>query len=142
VKLFIVGVVFLSAMGVLVWIGIVEGSIPVLTVAQALSQPAGKVCRIDKAKIHSIESLSNPLLFTIAADENSSQTIRVESRESAPDNFSVGKNVGVKGVYDSKAGRFMASEVTTQCPSKYEASKDVKLPASGPASLPLSQKAS
>jgi cytochrome c-type biogenesis protein CcmE len=140
-KLIVAAAVLLGAVGVVVWMGVVEGSIPVLGIRQAKAEAAGKLCRIDKGKVHSIER-TNPLLFTIGSEDDAALLLSVEAPTTSPDNnFKVGASVSVKGQYDAQAQRFNASEVTTACPSKYEASKAGKAAGPSPRAAPLPEKA-
>ena len=120
-KLVVIGLVFLSAVGALVWVGIVEGSIPVLQVHQLKAQPPSGRCRVDEAVIESIESARMPVRFTMRADGQGGQVLPVELNSPAPDNFKVGIPVSVLGTYDAKMGIFRAEKATTKCPSIYKA---------------------
>src|SRR5262245_21973924 len=121
-KLFLVGAVFLLALGVFVWVGVVEGSIPVLKVDDVAAKgPEGQVIRVEEGLIGSIEKTGSRLIFTIKSGKKEGVQLVVESQQSTPPNFRVGLNVSVKGLYDRKTGKFTASEVTTACPSRYKA---------------------
>ncbi len=124
-KLAIVGVVFLSALGVLVWMGVVEGMIPRMKIQDLKSsQYKGGYCRIDEGvEVNSIEHGASPLEFTIRSTKEPDQVIAVTTKRNPPDNFKVGIGVAVTGTFDPKTGKFVAEEVTTACPSKYQASK-------------------
>jgi hypothetical protein len=101
---------------------VVEGSIPVYKVDDdRVRQSQGVVIRVEEGVIAAIEKVGSPLIFTIHSAKNPNVLLGVESGQSAPDNFRVGNAVSVKGIYDSKAGKFMASEVVTACPSRYKA---------------------
>ena|ERR1041384_4948979 len=123
-KLAIVAVIFLSALGVLVWMGVVEGKIPVYKIQEMKAKASpGQVCRIDDGVIKSIERLGIPLEFTITSDADPSLALTVHSKILPPDNFKVGYKVGVKGSFDPASGVFQADEVMTKCPSRYKASE-------------------
>ena len=140
-KLAIVGVVFLTAIGVLVYMGVVEAGIPMVKIKDLLAtewkgdhQP--QTCQIDEVKIASIEHQPSPLEFTISSASEPGVLLKVKSRRNPPDLFEVGKGVHLKGVYDPKTKTFIAEEVVTNCPSKYEASKSAGLPPASPSSAP------
>lgn len=126
-KLFVTGLVFLSALGAFVWLGVVEGRVPVFGLQKIKSEGYTGECRVDDGVVHSIESMSAPLVFTIRSDKSPGVHLAVEFKRLAPDNFKVGVNVGLRGSYDPAKERFLATEVVTACPSKYEASKEVKV---------------
>ncbi len=86
-------------------------------------QAAG-ICRIEGGVIHSIESVAPSLRFTIRPEKSQGPTLAVEARCGAPDNFKLGNKVSICGTFDALAEKFIADEVQTACPSKYEASKD------------------
>src|SRR3989442_5661219 len=133
-KIVLAAVVLASAVGVLIWMGIVEGSISVLKLHQLKDHPEGKVCRIE-GLIDTIEQLAGPLRFTMRSATERSLKLKVESRASTPDNFKPDHSVSVRGIFDPKENLFRADEVTTACPSKYEEAKAPKAEAS-PAYLP------
>jgi len=121
-KLAIIGIVFLVAIGVLVWVGVVEGGIPVLSVQELKSTLHAGQCRIDDGLILSIENDHNPLEFTIRSESNPDARLSVSTQRTRPDNFKAGNKVSVRGVYDPVKKKFIADEVLTACPSRYEES--------------------
>jgi cytochrome c-type biogenesis protein CcmE len=128
-KLIIVSAVFAGALAVLVWVGIVEASIPVLRPSQLLSgEYQGGTVQIDGGKVASVESLT-PLRFEIQPDGDDATRVRVRSARLAPENFKVGVKVSLRGEYDATSGVFEAYKISTQCPSRYEAAKEA--PSSG-----------
>lgn len=123
-KILIVSGIFVSALAVLVWVGVVEASIPVLKLSQLQSaEYEGGTIRLDDGHVAQIESLV-PLRFTIAAKNDPSLTLQVESDTSKPENFKVGIDVGLQGEYNREKRLFRAFKVSTRCPSRYEATKD------------------
>jgi cytochrome c-type biogenesis protein CcmE len=123
VRLTILGLVFFSAIAVLLWLGFQAGSVPHYTIPEVRSAGyGGEECRIDGAKVASIENPAGPLRFTVQAA--SGETMAVISPRNPPDNFGPGKGVALRGYFrrpaDAPEGVFEAHEVLTSCPSKYE----------------------
>jgi|SRR6185503_19637143 len=143
-KLFVVGAIVLGAIAVFVWMGVVEGSVPRFLIDEFPATQDGTDCWLDGGKVRSIEHPAGPLVFTLESPNNSNRLIRVESARNPPDNFKVGGSVACKGAY--RDGKFQAVELVTNCPSKYENSKEsaskVSLPAAAvPVSTPAPVKA-
>jgi hypothetical protein len=105
-------------------VGVVEGSIPRHGIDEFLAKQDGKECWLDGGKIRSIERNAAPLVFTLESPNNPDLVLKVESRRNPPDNFKVNGSVACKGVY--RDGKFYAADLATNCPSKYEASKEGK----------------
>jgi len=124
-KLLVVSAIFLCALGVLVWVGVVDASIPVLKLGQLSSDAyKGGNVQIDDGKVAAIESYA-PLRFTVTAENDSSLSMQVSSPRSVPENFKEGIKVSLRGEYDPKRNSFEAYKISTQCPSRYEATKEV-----------------
>lgn len=130
-KILIVSVIFIAALGTLLWVG-VASAIPELSVTEVLAeQPLvngaqrgeDSPCQVKDGKVLAIESLA-PLRFSVASRYDPTRVLSVTSDRSVPDNFRVGIDVGLRGTYQREKGVFEAYRVTTKCPSKYEASKD------------------
>ncbi len=120
-KLAVVGIVFMAALGTLIYFGIREGKIPVVSIAEARSKDrAGATCRIVDMIIRSVERPGAPLEFTMGPEASPGQTLPVTSERTAPENFKVGNKVTVKGAWDAARGKFVADEVVTACPSRYK----------------------
>ena len=133
-KILIVSGVFVTALAVLVWVGVVEASIPVLKVTQlGCADFAGGTVKLSEGKVASIENFY-PLKMTIVARDDPSMTLQVESTASPPENLKIGIDVGLVGEYSREKKVFRAYKVSTQCPSKYEATKDGASKDKGPAS--------
>ena len=114
--------VFAAALAVLVYVGLVERSIPVLRLTQLRSaEYAGGTVQVDGGEIAAIESYA-PLLFTVRPEGDPSFLLRVRSERLAPENFKEGIKVSLRGEYDPEEDVFVAYKVSTQCPSRYEAS--------------------
>jgi cytochrome c-type biogenesis protein CcmE len=125
-RIALVGAVFLSALVVLVWVGVVNASIPVLQVAELLSEEyKGGEVQVDGGKIAKIESYA-PLRFSVAAENDPKLAIAVASKVGVPENFKEGIKVSVRGEYDRDTKIFHAYKVSTQCPSRYEATSEVE----------------
>ncbi|MBI4604773.1 MAG: cytochrome c maturation protein CcmE [Planctomycetes bacterium] len=126
-KILAVCALFLAALGALIGVG-VASAIPVVSVAQlATPEYPGGTVEVKDGKVAAIESLV-PLRFTISRrDGPETETVRVESPRTVPESFKVGIDVGLRGAYDPGKKLFQAYQVTTKCPSKYEASKDGEL---------------
>ena len=121
-KLTMIGVTFMLAVGTLVWVGYLAGSIPHYSIAQVTSPSyVGEECRIDGATVLSIESRV-PLRFTVESEGGA--TLSVVSERNPPDNFKVGGMVGMRGFYRKGDAHFEANEVLTSCPSKYDEKTD------------------
>jgi len=114
-----------TAIGVLVYVGAVYASVPVMKIAQlrSVALPQDNEVRVDEGKVASIESFA-PLRFTVAAAKDPSSTVVVESRRTVPENFKVGIEVSLVGEYDASRNVLTAYRISTMCPSKYEASKE------------------
>jgi hypothetical protein len=125
-KLVVIGGVFLGAIGILIWLGV--ETIPVVAIQELQARTDIDVCRIDDGVIHSIERPADPLEFTIRSESRPDLLLAVRTPRTQPDNFKVGIKVSVKGRFDAKEKRFLADELMTKCPSRYEASK---MPAEG-----------
>lgn len=115
-------VIFAAALAVLVYVGLMERSIPVLRLTQLRSaEYVGGAVQVDGGEIASIDSYA-PLLFTVRPEGDPSFVLRVRSERLAPENFKEGIKVSLRGEYDPKEDVFVAYKVSTQCPSRYEAS--------------------
>ena len=125
-KLFIVSGIFVVALVVLVWVGVAGASMPVLTVSQidTPSYTGGKV-QLDGGKVARIDSYT-PLVFAVAPEGDPSRLVLVRSKSIAPENFKEGSKVSLRGEYDRKSREFTAYKISTQCPSRYEATKEAE----------------
>ncbi len=118
-RLAVIGVVFFGAIMTLLVLGLQAGSIPHYTIDGVRSAAyRGEECRVDGARIKSIESLVDPLRFTVVSENG--DVLEVVSKRHPPDNFKVGNGVGMKGYYRAERAVFEANDITTSCPSKYE----------------------
>ena len=120
-KFGIIGFIFLSAVGALLWISIAQASIPALMVREVTAKaPVGEQCRVDNGRVVEVLQDANPLRFTIVDDKDPGTVLMVESNRHRPDALEADKGVGLRGVYDRSTGIFHAFDVSTKCPSKYE----------------------
>lgn len=125
-KPLVVAAVFVLALAVLVYVGIVERSIPVLRVSQLMSADvarAGGTIQVDGGEVATIESLA-PLVFTVRPEGDPNLRVRVRSDRLAPENFKEGVKVSLRGEWDPSAEVFVAYKVSTQCPSRYQATSE------------------
>lgn len=122
-KLFAVAAIFLVALGSLIWVGLAS-AVPVISVAELRDSAAqsGEL-ELKDGQVRSIESFA-PLRFTVGARTGIGEPITVESPRTVPENFKVGIDVGLVGVFDQQRNVLVASRVLTKCPSKYEATKE------------------
>ena len=124
-KTVIVGLVFLCALGTLILV-MVRSTVPVLAFHELDSaRYEGGNVHINDTQIVEIETLG-PLVFFVSPRGHGSSRMRVESRQSVPENFKPGLDVGLHGTFDVETNTFHAYRVTTACPSRYEADKAVE----------------
>jgi hypothetical protein len=124
-KPLVVGSFFVAAMGALLWAGWMSASIPVVKVAELQATSHTGTVEVKDAKVVFIESLA-PLRFKVSPRNDASAFMWVESPGSIPENFKEGADVGLLGAYNREKNLLAAERITTQCPSKYEASKEAK----------------
>jgi cytochrome c-type biogenesis protein CcmE len=62
----------------------------------------------------------------VAQESDPSFVVEVHSQRSPPENFKVGVKVSLRGEYHRAENIFVAYKISTQCPSRYEASRDVR----------------
>lgn len=74
--------------------------------------------KVDKNNSVEYKSDANRLTFTMIDELNSSEFVTFNGPK--PNNFDLAPMVVVKGRYES--GKFIAKEIMTKCPSKYEGS--------------------
>ena len=123
-KLVVVAVVFLLGVGTLLFISVLEGSIAVHQVHAIASGEITEECRVEGGKIASIESRADPVKFTVTPEKDPGVTLLVVSDRFPPDNFREDIPVSIRGRYDRSRGAFVATEITTACPSKYDGKKE------------------
>ena len=130
-KPLIVGAVFVCAVGVLLW-QVTASMIPVIPIHQLFAgeHQGGKV-QVDNGEIVSIENIA-PLEFTVGVKNDPGSRLVVKSTVTVPENFKVGIPVSLRGTYDQQANMFHAYRITTQCPSRYEATEEAYKAAEAP----------
>lgn len=124
-KLAIVSLVLVAAIGVLVWVGVEAASIPVVKIAELKGGAHGGIDVQVDGKVVAIESYS-PLSFSVASEKDPANVLLVSSERSVPENFKVDSSVSLRGEYQKEKSLFVAYRISTQCPSKYEASKEAE----------------
>ena len=123
-KLFLVAVVFLLGVGTLLFISVLEGSVAIHQVQEVASGEFIGECRVEGGKIASIESRANPVKFTVTPEKVPGILLTVVSDRFPPDNFREDIPVSIRGRYDRSRSAFVATEITTACPSKYDGKKE------------------
>ena len=119
-KVVIPFVLIFAGLAALIAMGVTQGGIPELQVEQVLAgeYPGHEV------KVHgfldSIESGERPLRFKVRAKE-SDVVIDVVCDKSKPDTFQQDYDVAVQGHWNAEQSEFVAEQIFTKCPSKYEA---------------------
>lgn len=122
-KALIVAVLFLGAAAALVGVAM-SSSVPVLEIHTLRSAYAGGRVQVDGGKIVEVQGYE-PLRFRVAPEGNPEAAIDVVSSSTAPENFKPGIDVSLRGDYDPEKNLLTAYRISTKCPSKYEASKEV-----------------
>lgn len=61
-------------------------------------------------------------LFTFSMKDEKGEVIQVEYQGARPNNFDIAESIVVKGLFEDK--QFIAYEILTKCPSKYEGNAD------------------
>ena len=119
-----------SAIAVLLYLVIAEGSVPSYRVSEIVA-PGFSAWR-DEARtkprtvrvegfIWGIEREGDPLRFTVIDKrKDEAATFRAESDAVRPDVFKVGAEVTLQGSYDPNGKLFRAEHIWTKCPSKYQ----------------------
>ena len=78
--------------------------------------------QVEDAKESSYNSNENILVFTLTDEKNNTEKVYFSGPK--PNNFDIAPMVVIKGQYHE--GKFMASEILTKCPSKYESKFEEK----------------
>lgn len=126
-KFAVIALVLFGALAALLILGVLAGSIPTYELSEFLASDysGGKVALV--GRLASIES-EVPLRFTIHGRDNDLVALRVASEKAPPENFQLGREVGLRGNYDPDTETFHAYRIETACPSRYEATKDGEEP--------------
>lgn len=133
-KIAIVVALFVVAVASVVLFAMTQGGIEYRTFPE-LQSAAYKGERVKvKAQVVAIESEFKPTVFTaqdippVTEDEKRAQAGRalghgrvIYEGDDVPQGFQVACHVTLEGRYDPKRQAFVATTMTTQCPSRYEA---------------------
>lgn len=128
VKVFIVAVLFASAVSGAVTLALMEGGIEYRTVNDLTSRSyAGERVRI-RAQVVKMQSKFRPTRFTAVdippegepLDPDAPAIQIVYEGDEPPQGLRRAAHVTVEGRYDADRGAFVATMLKTQCPSKYE----------------------
>ena len=120
-KVVIPFVLIFSGLAALIAMGVTQGGVPELQVEQVLAgeYPDREV------KVHGfleeIESAERPLRFKVRSKEQPDVVIDVVCDKTKPDTFQEDYDVAVQGHWVADEERFVAEQIFTKCPSKYEA---------------------
>lgn len=121
-KLAVPGALILIGMIGLLAMGILEGAIPEVGVAE-LSAPENQEIEVRLiGVIQAIERDIRPMRFTVRDMKDPAALVQVEVDDHRPDIFKVDTDVAVVGRYHSASRTFSGTKIFTKCPSKYEAS--------------------
>jgi len=124
-KLTIGGGIILLVIAYLFWSGMNNSSVYFLEVSEFYDQQEqfiGKGTRINgKIVPGSIQWNAQELLLTFQITDGS-KTMDVRYKGVAPDTFTEDLSVVVEGKYESNV--FLATQIMTKCPSKYEAKRE------------------
>ena len=127
--IYVVGFLILTlGVGYLLFTGFNNNSVYFLHVSEALAKGPQN---IDKARLFGqVPEDYNPgskqgkgVEFELADKEDASQSIPVKYKGVLPESFKPGAEVIVKGSMKKHEGVFLAQELMTKCPSKYEKKK-------------------
>ena len=117
-------VLFLSAVGYLMYSGLTENSLYFLNVAEALAAPKEKLAAVRlfgtvaERDLVPLEGAPG-VHFRLEDRDNKAQTIIVRYKGAVPDTFKPGAEVIVEGAMEH-GGAFNAKTLMTKCPSKYQ----------------------
>ena len=78
--------------------------------------------QVEDAKETSYNTTENMLVFTLTDENNNTEKVYYTGPK--PNNFDIAPMVVIKGKYHD--GKFVASEILTKCPSKYESKFEEK----------------
>jgi len=117
-------VLFLAAVGYLMYSGLTENSLYFLNVSEALAAPQEKLAAarlfgtVAERDLALLEGASG-VRFRLEDKDNKAQTIVVRYTGTVPDTFKPGAEVIVEGTMEH-GGAFNAKTLMTKCPSKYQ----------------------
>lgn len=70
--------------------------------------------------LHEIQNGERPLRFVLRDKDRADALLPIFADKMRPDTFQVGYDVSVEGRWDESRGAFVAHQIYTKCPSKYE----------------------
>ncbi|MEM7236176.1 MAG: cytochrome c maturation protein CcmE [Planctomycetota bacterium] len=123
-RLVVIALVFLGAIGVLVGVGIQANSTPVMRYAQLAEVGSTREVIVDDARVVKIEQRFPSLKFTVAPEGHTGEPLQVVGEIAPPENFKDGGPVVIRGFFDPKKNEFRATKVTTKCPSRYNTKEE------------------
>ncbi len=105
----------------LIAMGVTQGGIPELQVEQVLAgEYPGREVKVH-GFLESIQSGERPLRFKVRAKESPDVMMDVVCDRTKPDTFQKDYDVAVQGYWNPDDNTFVAEQIFTKCPSKYEA---------------------
>ena len=115
---------FLGGVGYLAYSGFSEGSVYFLNVAEAKAAAPEKLVSVrlfgTVASANFVKNAAHRGVdFSLEDKDNASQSLEVRYDGVVPDTFKIGAEVIVEGGMGAD-GRFMAKNLLTKCPSKYQ----------------------
>lgn len=132
-KIVVVVMLFVVAVGAAVLFAMTQGGVEYRTFPE-MQSAAYKGERVKvKAQVLAIESEHKPTVFTavdiapVTEDEKRAHAGRplgncrvIYEGDDVPQGFKIACHVTLEGRFDAKRGAFVATSMTTQCPSRYE----------------------
>jgi cytochrome c-type biogenesis protein CcmE len=127
-KLVIVIVLFAAAVGGAVTLALMEGGIEYRTVSELTGDNYdGERVKV-KGQVLSIQSQFKPTQFTVIdipaegslAPDNAPVIQVIYEGDDVPANLKRAAHCTLEGRYDARRGAFIATQVQTQCPSRYD----------------------
>lgn len=126
-KIVIPGLLILVGMVGLISMGISQGAIPEIGVAELMDgEFVGQKVRL-QGVIDVIENDVRPMRFHVRDMVDREITVMAEVDDTRPDLFKIDTDVAVIGVFDGATNTFVGTKIFTKCPSKYEASDPLGL---------------
>ena len=114
-------VLIFAGLAGLIAMGVAQGGVPELQVEQVVAgEYPGREVKVH-GFLDSIQSAERPLRFKVRAKERDELLIDVICDKTKPDTFQEDYDVAVQGRWDAEQKQFVAEQIFTKCPSKYEA---------------------
>lgn len=105
-------------LGLLV-VGLREGGVPEIQARELMNGYADTTVRMHGI-LHKIESNERPLRFLVRDKEEKDVLVPVFADKTRPDTFQETFDIAVDGRWDAERRTFVATQILTKCPSKYE----------------------